>query len=353
MYTKTNYSVSDFLKWTRLEIGIFFLVALIPTILYVVFHFHWLSLPWAPFALVGTAMAFILGFQNNAAYERIWEARKIWGGIVNYSRTWGTMVKDMVTNEHADQKLSDKELYYHVKILVHRHIAWLTALRYAMRQSRPWEVVMEHRANKEWKNKIHIPEYATPLEDELKNYLSDEELKQALAKTNKSTALLTLQSSHIRALKEKGLIWEFAFLELENVIKMFYELQGKSERIKNFPYPRQYASLSHYYVRIFILFLPLGVIPQFSEMGKAIVDSHPLMGSLTVWLSIPVVMLVAWIFNTMQRIGASGENPFEGTGNDVPISSISRGIEIDLREMIDEPKEDIPEKHPELHHVQM
>lgn len=72
----------------------------------------------ADVALVGTAVAFLIGFQNNAAYGRIWEARKIWGGIVNTSRTWTMMIKDMVTNEHAKSHKSLNELNGEVKILV-------------------------------------------------------------------------------------------------------------------------------------------------------------------------------------------------------------------------------------------
>jgi len=60
-------------------------------------------------ALIGTAVAFVIGFQNNAAYQRIWEARKIWGGIVNASRTFGMLIQDFLTNEHADPRLDEAE----------------------------------------------------------------------------------------------------------------------------------------------------------------------------------------------------------------------------------------------------
>lgn len=55
----------------------------------------------------------------------------------------------------------------------------------------------------------------------------------------------------------------------------------------------------------------------------------------------------------MERIGRVGENPFEGSANDVPISTISGGIEIDLRQLLDEDAERIPEQFPEQYHVQM
>jgi putative membrane protein len=200
---------------------------------------------------------------------------------------------------------------------------------------------------------MHVPEWVDKIEDEYNKHLSPEEMASVMAKTNHATAILSEQSAHLRRLKEKGFIWEFSFLEMEGMIKTLFDLQGKSERIKNFPYPRQYASISHYYVRIFVLFLPFGVIPQFAEFGNSIIEVHAFAGLYFVWLSIPITMLVAWVFNTMLRIGQAGENPFEGTANDVPISTISRGIEIDLLEMINEAKADIPEKLHAHHNIQM
>ena len=75
------------IKWTSHDIIKFLILALIPVVLYEIFDLKWLHLPWLPIALIGTAVAFVVGFQNNAAYDRIWEARKIWGGIVNASRS--------------------------------------------------------------------------------------------------------------------------------------------------------------------------------------------------------------------------------------------------------------------------
>ncbi|PTM08378.1 MAG: hypothetical protein DA407_08185, partial [Bacteroidetes bacterium] len=107
MYTKRIYSVRAMFKWTRWETLLFVVIALIPTLLFEIFGLTWLQIPWTPIALVGTALAFVIGFQNNAAYGRIWEARKIWGGIVNTSRTWGMKVKAMVSNEYTDNPVSD------------------------------------------------------------------------------------------------------------------------------------------------------------------------------------------------------------------------------------------------------
>ena len=227
MLTKERYSIKDMVIWTRKESIFFLLYALMITVLYDVFGFTFLDIPWTPVALIGTAVAFILGFQNDAAYGRIWEARKIYGGIVNSSRTWGMKVKDMVSNEHCSSTVSDDEVRQQIKILNFRHFAWLTAMRHAMREPRKWEIFEKHRTNREWSRKAHIPERISSLKDDLGDYLEPDELKYILSKNNKAAALLYLQSKHIRELKEKLLIWEFAFLSLENTLEEFDQNEAR------------------------------------------------------------------------------------------------------------------------------
>jgi len=353
MYIHKKYSVKNMLMWTRWEILLFTMFAVVVTVLYELLGLKWLHLPWTPIALVGTAVAFLIGFQNNAAYDRLWEARKIWGGIVNASRTWAMQVMDMVTNEHAVEKRSEAELKEHHRVLIHRHIAWMTALRHAMRQKKTWETFSEHRTNREWEDWVTIPEREISVGDDLAPLLSAEEHKRVMSKTNKSAAILQLQSEHLRMLKEQGVVWEFSFLELESLLQEFFALQGKSERIKNFPYPRQFATIGYDFVRLFILLLPFGVVPEFASLGQNFADSFPLLSKYFVWVAVPFTVIVSWIFHTMQRIGIVGENPFEGSANDVPISTISRGIEIDLREMLNEDSDQIPEPLADMYGVQM
>ncbi len=353
MLTKVKYSARELFSWTRYEILFFALYSTVATILYIVFDLFFFNIPWTPVALIGTAVAFIVGFQNNAAYGRIWEARKIWGAIVNTSRTWGMHIDSFVSNEHASKKLSDADLKQHKKTLIYRHIAWLTALRYAMRVQKPWEMFSKIKTNIEWQKKMCIPEITHPFEEAMAPYLSLDEKKYALSKSNIPTAILYLQSKHITDLKDKGHIWEFSFLELQKVLEELFTHQGKSERIKNFPYPRQYYTLSYYFVWIFNLLLPIALIPNFYDIGKSIVAQGIPLGSYFIWIAIPFCTIISWIFQTMKRIGTVGDNPFEGSANDVPISNISRTIEINLRQMLDENPQDIPEQFPEFSNIQM
>jgi putative membrane protein len=340
------------ISWTRQETVLLTLIALIPVVVYEVFDQKWLHLPWLPIAVVGTAVAFIISFQNNATYDRVWEARKIWGGIVNASRAWGIVVNDFITNDFTDDEASDAELAAIRRELILRHVAWLTALRHAMRQPRPWEHSLQHPTNKEWAAMIGVREHRISLEEELEPLLSEQELAYVLAKSNIAVQLLSLQSKQLRALRTRGLIEDFRHMEMENVLVELYALQGKSERIKNFPYPRQYATLNQTFLWIFVLLLPFGVMFEFDKIGGELTQKYPLIGEHFVWLSVPFSVLVMWVFHTMERIGRVSENPFEGTPNDVPITTIARGIEIDLREMIDEDPASIPLPIEAQHHTQ-
>ena len=146
MLIKKRYSVLEIVSWTRWEIFYLAVYSSLIVFLFDICGFGFLVVPWLPVALIGTAVAFIVGFQNNAAYGRIWEARKIWGGIVNISRTWGMKTRDLLSEfpEHQDIW----------KQLVCRHVAWLISLRHAMRQNKKWEVFHEHKTNREWSDFI-------------------------------------------------------------------------------------------------------------------------------------------------------------------------------------------------------
>ncbi|NNG09692.1 MAG: hypothetical protein HKM92_05945 [Arenibacter sp.] len=350
MYVGKVYRLMDMAKWTRFETILFILIISIWVSIYYFLDMHWFRIPWTPMALIGTAVAFVIGFQNNAVYDRIWEARKIWGGIVNTSRTLGVFVQDYLTDEHTGGEVSQETIKNEARVLTYRHIAWMTALRHAMRKSKGWETTSKHKTNQEWG--IRPPEKNISLEEDLKKYLSQTDMEYVMGKDNHQTALLYLQSHHLRKLKEKGIVWEFSFLELQGLIKELFTLQGQTERIKNFPYPRQYATLNHYFMWLLLLLLPMALVPQFIEIGNDMAANYPVLGNLFIWFSIPIYVTVAWIFHTMERIGRTGENPFEGTSNDVPISTISRGIEIDLRQNLGEDKNEIPLQFPVDHGVQ-
>lgn len=356
MYVKKVFPFKGMLKWSTKDLIIFFFISLIPVVLFDVFDWKWLHLPWLPIGLLGTALAFIQGFKNNASYDRLWEARKIWGGIVNDSRTFTIMTKDYITGEFVDEKVEDSELKAIIREIIHRHVAWMTALRYQLRSVKDWEYNGMRKMKVKPKNAPYsVLEDEIKLEDALSGYISDTEQATILAKGNRASQLLGIQSRRFKELKMRGLIDDFRHMELGNVLKQLYTLQGKAERIKNFPYPRQFATLNTYFIWIFILLLPFGVMNEFDAIGNDFLsgfeEGHAHDGGMLqllthvltshfVWISIPFSMLISWVFYTLEKIGTMTENPFEGTANDVPITNMTRGIEIDIRQLIDDT--DIP-----------
>ena len=357
MYTRRIFPVRGVIRWTRRHLILFFILATIPVLLFDIVGLKWLHVPWLPLGVLGTAVAFIVSFKNNASYDRLWEARKIWGGIVNASRSWTIMVKDFIVNDHAITKRSEAELKTVHKELVHRHVAWLTALRYQLRKDKPWEMHLKSsKSNKEFRaTQYLVCEDVIPIEEAISPYLTKEESKEIFAKGNQASQLLGIQSRRLQELKKEGLIEDFRHMEMTNMLVEFYTLQGKSERIKNFPYPRQFATLNYIFVWLFILMLPFGIMEGFESIGDHILEDlmeHESRTSLGhrvqefvaqhfVWFSIPFSALLSWVFHTMEAIGENTENPFEGGPNDVPITDLSRGIEIDIRQLIDDT--DIPD----------
>ncbi len=329
MHSGKNFSLKEVIFWTRRDIYTLLIISTIPTVCYELLGWKWLSIPWLPIALLGTAVAFVVGFKNNASYDRMWEARKAWGAIVNGSRSWGIMVKDFVSVKNESTNIDKQQLQHYQLKLITNHFAWLTALRHQLRETRVWEAIYK-KHNQEYKDKwFSVHEHKHDMKQDLANYLSAEEIVEVMSKTNKATQIIAMQSSILKELLNKGLIEDFRHMEMQKMLVEFYNQQGVSERIKNFPYPRQYATLNLYFIKIFVLLIPLGMLQEFDKLGGHMI-----------WLSIPFSALSSWIFTTMEKIGESTESPFEGSANDVPITSISRSIEIDLREMIN--MENIP-----------
>jgi len=174
MHAGRRFTLREVLYWTRRDIYFFLFLAIVPTILCEVVGLKWLVLPWVPIALADTAVAFITGFRNNASYDRLWEARQIYGAIVNSSRAWGIMVIDFVTARDASGGIDRAELARAHSRLIHRHIALLHALRFQLRQPRDWEHLIKVY-NREYSKWYTIDERSSKPEDALRGLISAEE----------------------------------------------------------------------------------------------------------------------------------------------------------------------------------
>jgi len=330
MYINKNLTFRRVMRFTGMHLLWITLWMMFVTIVHEFFHFSWFNIPWLPVSIIGTAVAFYVGFKNNQAYDRLWEARKIWGAIINSSRAWGATVKNFVGNQFTDKNYSDTELHAIHQKLMYRHIAWLYTLRNQLLIPTSWEHVSQskHIANhaKNMMERIGVGLFKDHItEEELKFFLPEDEYERLINYKNTATQIIDQQSQHLAELRASDLIDDFRQMELQKLLYDFYVHQGKCERIKKFPLPRQYAGMSIIFVGIFIFLLPFGMVSAFHDLGEA-----------GAWISIPFSVLVAWIYLVMELVGDYSENPFEGLSNDIPMLSLCRVIEIDLREMLGE-----------------
>lgn len=300
------------------------------TVVYALYAYAGLTLlriPFVPIATVGTAVAFYVGFKNNSAYERFWEGRKIWGGIVNSSRTWSTQVLSYVLPGDASPEAKAVRAE-----LVYRHLAWMNALRLQLRgKSRffdkpaPWTKKRLER---------HAAHMRNDWSADVAPYVDAEEYASTKALANPATHFLTKQGTRLADLHRSGRLDLFHQIALMDVVAELYTLQGKAERIKNTPFPRQYAEYSRLFTRVFVTIVPFGLL----EVFAAHVDEATRLLD-TIVPVIPMIVassLVTWVFFTMEGIGDSSEDPFERSMNDVPMNALCRTIEIDLRQMLGE-----------------
>ncbi len=324
MHAGRSYTISEFLLWTRRPLYVLIALDVTLVALHQLAGLSWLVVPWNVIFMLGTTVALIAGFKNTQTYNRLWEAQQIWASINSASRMWGALSRDGVDSPDLARRL------------VYRHLAWLTALRYQMRESKPWET-QKAVANAEYRKHFAVPEKASALELELIKYVSPEERARILGAGGKATEVLALQSAALKQMLAAGQLAAATFAELQRLLRELHEQQARSERIKNYPYPRQYAIINVIFVYILCLLLPLGMIDLLAPMNAEV---QGIMAGQMVWLAIPLGVLVSWMYVALDQVGESSANPFEGGANDIPISQLCTGIELELRQMLDE--RDVP-----------
>jgi putative membrane protein len=323
MYTNRFISLKHLLpaSWFQLLIHLF--PIMLAYLLYVVFDVKEATIPLMPVTVIGTAVAFYVGFKNNSSYDRMWEGRRIWGSITNASRTWAAMILSVTHHQN-------EEVQSFIRHMVLRHIGWCNVLRLQLRRNKVWQekYYQNYISNvqRKWNH-----DYAEVLQETMDKFCGSGERADLIGKQNPAAQILHLQSRDLKYLKEEGFIDAYEHTNLSNIITDLYNQQGGCERIKSYPFPRQYAVFSRLFVDIFLFILPFALVSEISRITPA-----------APWILFPVCIVVNWVFNAMEAVGDLSENPFENALTDIPMSAICRNIEIDLREMMND--RDIPER---------
>ncbi|MBC7544331.1 MAG: hypothetical protein H7338_16545 [Candidatus Sericytochromatia bacterium] len=289
--------------------------------LYKVWGVTEIAIPFLPVATIGTAVAFYIGFKNNQAYDRLWEARRLWGGITNTSRSLGAMVMAFVPDLQARD-----ELFY-------RHLAYVNILRLQLRRTIPWATSRENLHQSVVSEAAELGNYELAIKQLFIDYGKMDIYDRIKDRSSIASGALYAQIDTLTELKRAKTIDDFEHSDLVRKITELIDLQGGCERIKYTPLFRQYSIFSRIFVDLFIFLIPFALLTEMSRLG-----------SWQTWLTVPFSLLISWVFFTMEQIGEFSENPFDSALHDTPMSTICRNIEIDLLEMLG--RENLP---PRLH----
>jgi len=257
-------------------------------------HLEKVSLPFSIAAILGSALAIFLAFRNNNAYSRWWEARTLWGSIVNNSRIFARQIIANADNAAQTGKASAEQVTAFKTEMIFRQIAFAHALR------------LQLRVQKDHSSYQHL--------------LSKEEFELVCTKQNPANYLLLIQGKRIKEAMKAELLGAFDNISLEPTLAGFSNFQGGCERIKNTPLLRQYHYFTRLFLLVFMIVLPFSLIADFTRMNLP-------------WMMIPVSILVSFVFGVMGKVGEVNEDPFENRITDVPLTAICNTIERDLKEM--------------------
>ncbi len=258
------------------------------------YHFEKIELPAAILVVPGTVIGLLLAFRTNSCYGRWWEARTIWGAIVNDSRTWTRQLLEFVDTPGGEAAHEDAQ----IRALAYRQSAWCYALTRSLRKQNPLQDVA--------------------------NLLDAGELELLAIHHNVSNAILGKQGLELHALHRTGRLELFSFVELERTLTRLTDAMGACERIKNTTFPTSYSYLVRVLLYLFIMSLPFGMV--------ALPPSILFCTSLA----------LAFSFLVIDRAADFLQDPFENLPADTPMLSLSRTIEINIKQMLGE--QDLPEK---------
>lgn len=246
------------------------------------FHILRIDIPIAVPTMLGTIISLLLAFKSNQAYDRWWEARIVWGAIVNDSRT--LMRQIIYYNPNTDDDFGP------LLNFAKRQSAWCYALAQSLRDLDSAPILL--------------------------NLLSKEEFKYVEQHDHKPNALLMLHADYVRDATRKGTYTVYQQVEIDNTLTRLCDSMGKCERIKKTVFPTTYSTYNRFTLCIFVLLLPFGLTEHLN------------------WLQIPVVTIIGTVFFLIEKMAIHLQDPFEGRPTDTPMILISNNIEKNLMQMV-------------------
>ncbi len=249
-------------------------------------HWQWLNfekIPSTPWTVAGVALGLLLVFRTNASYDRYWEGRKLWGGVVNSSRNLAAGIVSYI-------QTPDPSALAQQRHLVHL----ICAFPYLMKQRLRGQ-----------KNLDEIAHLITPAERDL--------LNQAAHLPSVLAMLIAQQLQHCI---QQGRLAEVHLLIAHRHLSELVDYLGGCERIRNTPLPIAYVLHLKRFLALFCLTIPFALV-----------------ASLGGWTPL-VAALVTYAFLGIDEIGVEIEDPFGDDPNDLPLDKLCQTIEDNLQAML-------------------
>ncbi len=292
MLLKKNIPISYIVGKIKVELLLVTIYAGAVTFVYHKYNILNWSVPLSIPMIMGTVISLLLAFKSNQAYDRWWEARNIWGAIVNDSRTFARQVTTFMVDQFRNNEVPDKEIYFFREKLIKRQIAWCYALNRRLRGQDARDYLEKHMNRKD---NIH-----------LKNY------------NNIPMAILELQGYDLQQAYQNGWINQHQQVELERTLSRLCDAMGKCERIKNTVFPVTYSVYIHFSLIVFFMLIPFAMTEFIS------------------YLTVPAMVTIAAAFFLVEKMAVHLQDPFENKPTDTPMTAICFSIEKDLKQMIND-----------------
>jgi putative membrane protein len=302
MILKRNFNPLRVLGYVRAELSASLLVSLFAWLAYRQAGVSY-SLPFSVAAILGSALAIFIAFRNNSAYGRWWEARTLWGNIVNANRVLARLVITFTDSHRNQPNYKEGRSTFFKKEMVYLSIAWTHAMRLHLRQQEDWQ--------------------------SLRSLMQEDDFNALRQAQHKPNYIHMIFGRKLYEAMANGILGGFDSFQVEGQLLALANAQGGCERIKNTPLLRQYHYFTRIFLYAFIAILPFSLIGDFSRAG---ID----------WLMVPVSLLIVFVFAIIGKVGEVNEDPFENRITDVPLTAICNTVERDLREMLGE--SDLPPK---------
>lgn len=288
MLVEKRLPLSYILGKVKLEMLFVFILGIVIHFLTEHFYTYLPEMPLTIATFLGTAISVLLSFKMSQSYDRWWEARKIWGAIVNDSRSFVLQLQAFIKSGDATPQ---------IKAMAYRQIAWNYSLGQTLRGQAPLENCDE--------------------------FLSESDQTELREIANKPLGILQLNVAQISELHTKGEISDFVHVQFNNIFIRFSDNMGMAERIKNTIFPTTYRLYLHITIYLFVVILSIGL--------KGILLAY----------EIPLLMLVSLVFFLLEKTAYHLQDPFRNRPSDTPVTQIARTIEINIRQLLKE--KDVPE----------